>query len=108
MPAFSDLLQRVAEYYRAIARRSGEQNAQLSARIRLQLAAEGGGRRRCWTHAPLERARDALEQSFDPHFGGFGGAPKFPHPEQHRALPAALARTRRSQPTSALYMASSP
>ncbi|HSN73305.1 MAG TPA: hypothetical protein VLT59_17445, partial [Steroidobacteraceae bacterium] len=29
---------------------------------------------------PLDAARKALERDFDEKFGGFGGAPKFPHP----------------------------
>jgi hypothetical protein len=31
--------------------------------------------------APIDGARAALRRSFDTRFGGFGGAPKFPHPE---------------------------
>ncbi|MEO7558050.1 MAG: thioredoxin domain-containing protein, partial [Gammaproteobacteria bacterium] len=29
---------------------------------------------------PLQKARTQIEQSFDPQFGGFSKAPKFPHP----------------------------
>src|SRR6267154_1945653 len=32
------------------------------------------------THTPLLNARTRLEQSFDEVHGGFGDAPKFPHP----------------------------
>jgi uncharacterized protein len=34
----------------------------------------------------LRRAGHALERSFDPRFGGFGRAPKFPHPMELRLL----------------------
>jgi uncharacterized protein YyaL (SSP411 family) len=30
--------------------------------------------------APLELARRRLAETFDDAYGGFGGAPKFPHP----------------------------
>ncbi len=30
--------------------------------------------------APAHAARQQLAGAFDPEFGGFGGAPKFPHP----------------------------
>ena len=33
-----------------------------------------------FTRAPLQQARQRLEQSFDEEHGGFGDAPKFPHP----------------------------
>ena len=35
---------------------------------------------------PLQRAERALGQSFDPTHGGFGPAPKFPHPMDLRLL----------------------
>ena len=31
------------------------------------------------SHAELSRAEQSLERSFDPRYGGFGSAPKFPH-----------------------------
>jgi uncharacterized protein YyaL (SSP411 family) len=34
----------------------------------------------------LERTRDQLYQRFDPYYGGFGSAPKFPTPHQHLFL----------------------
>ena len=79
MPAFRDLLQRVAAYY-----------AEHGADIELQGAAlvqvlgeivpppANGGL--ALSRAPLEAARAALQHDFDGRFGGFGGAPKFPHP----------------------------
>ena len=38
------------------------------------------------TEEPMRLARKQLEESFDPEYGGFGGAPKFPHPTNIEAL----------------------
>ncbi|MEE8093961.1 MAG: thioredoxin domain-containing protein [Gammaproteobacteria bacterium] len=38
------------------------------------------------TEEPLRLARKQLEESFDPEYAGFGGAPKFPHPTNIEAL----------------------
>ena len=49
-------------------------------------SADGGMPR---STTPRSRSRAPRSSaSFDRRFGGFGAAPKFPHPEQHRALPA--------------------
>ena len=51
--------------------------------------------------SPLRRARAALEQSFDARFGGFGRAPKFPHPGSiERCLRHWHAAPRRPSPIS--------
>ncbi len=42
--------------------------------------------------ALLTRARDALARRFDPHWGGFGPAPKFPQPDTLELLLRAHAR----------------
>ena len=77
MPAFRDLLRRVAEYYHTqggeIAAQSRELQAALAA-IAPQPDPKG-----VLDDSPLARARAALEKSFDATFGGFSGAPKFPH-----------------------------
>ncbi len=78
MPAFSEILRRVAEYYRTQGAQIAAQNAQLQAAL-ASLAphsAEGA----VLDRSPLIQARAALERSFDAAFGGFTGAPKFPHP----------------------------
>ena len=43
---------------------------------------------------PLRAAEAALAGAFDPHFGGFGSAPKFPHPIDLRLLLRRWDRTR--------------
>ena len=87
MPAFKDLLERVAEYYHGEGAAIREQNGHLAAAFeRLQPAAAvadgasapGGA---VLDDSPLQLARTALERSFDRRFGGFGAAPKFPHPQ---------------------------
>ncbi len=79
MPAFKDLLERVAAYYHGEGASIREQNGRLVAALDdLQPAAE---RIAGLDRSPIELARSALERSFDRRFGGFGGAPKFPHPQ---------------------------
>jgi uncharacterized protein YyaL (SSP411 family) len=79
MPAFSDLLRRVAEYYREHGAEIVRQNEQLKlafASLVPEPALEGV----TLDESPLREARAALERSFDTRFGGFSAAPKFPHP----------------------------
>jgi uncharacterized protein YyaL (SSP411 family) len=79
MPAFTTLLNRVAEYYR-------EQGAELRAQNDTLMDVFGDltpapvGDDVPLTAAPLEAARRQLQETFDQRYGGFGGAPKFPHP----------------------------
>src|SRR5690242_20501203 len=42
----------------------------------------------------LDRSLAALQQSFDPHWGGFGDAPKFPHATDLRTCLRHWLRTR--------------
>jgi hypothetical protein len=79
MPAFADLLNRVAEYYHGHRAQIDAQNSQLQvafADLEPKPAATGTA----LDEAPLLDARAALERTFDPSFGGFSQAPKFPHP----------------------------
>jgi len=79
MPAFTTILERVAEYYR-------EQRAELRAQndtlmeVYSDLTPAPADAATVLDRAPLERAREQLAASFDKRFGGFGDAPKFPHP----------------------------
>ncbi|MFZ2508668.1 MAG: thioredoxin domain-containing protein [Steroidobacteraceae bacterium] len=79
MPAFSDLLERVAAFYRESREDVRSQNAALRGVFTTLLppAAEPGA---SFKRAPLDAARSRLEADFDEQYGGFGGAPKFPHP----------------------------
>jgi uncharacterized protein YyaL (SSP411 family) len=76
MPAFTQVLQAVAEAWRA----RGEEIAAAGARLREQLS---GAARLQPSAKPieadaLEQAVTTLQRSFDTVHGGFGGAPKFP------------------------------
>jgi uncharacterized protein YyaL (SSP411 family) len=79
MPAFSDVLRRVAGYFRGHGAEIAAQNAQLlSALADLSPRPAAGGTK--LDDAPLREARAALERTFDAQSGGFSQAPKFPHP----------------------------
>jgi len=78
MPAFRDLLQRVAQYYREHGddvRRQGDALIEVFGQMQPPTAAQAPLDR-----APLGTGRSALQRDFDGRFGGFGDAPKFPHP----------------------------
>jgi uncharacterized protein YyaL (SSP411 family) len=79
MPAFSELLRRVAEYYRDHGAEIILQNEQLQLAF-ASLNPEPAGGAAVLDAAPLDEARSSLERSFDTRFGGFSQAPKFPHP----------------------------
>lgn len=79
LPAFTDLLQRVAQFYRE----RGDDIVQQSAAMQQafdQLHSPPASGDTALTRAPLQAAREQLAGAFDAEFGGFGGAPKFPHP----------------------------
>ncbi|MDT3737476.1 MAG: thioredoxin domain-containing protein [Denitratisoma sp.] len=78
LPGFPDLCQRVAEAWRDKRADIEQQNGEL-----LKALASGAAARPssgALSAAPLQLAVERAAQSYDPHFGGFGGAPKFPHP----------------------------
>ena len=79
MPAFSDLLARVAGFYREERDSVRSQNDSLRGVFReiLPPVPQAGA---AITREPLELARQRLAANFDPRHGGFGNAPKFPHP----------------------------
>ncbi len=79
LPAFSDLLQRVAAYYRDQQPELRAQNqALVDALGRIDDGEPGTGFTLDAT--ALRSARQQLEARFDRENGGWGGAPKFPHP----------------------------
>ena len=79
MPAFTDLLERVAAFYRDERDAVRRQNASLRG-VFGELVPPAPAAGAALSREPLDAARRDLETSFDPRFGGFGGAPKFPHP----------------------------
>jgi uncharacterized protein YyaL (SSP411 family) len=105
MPAFKEVLQRVAQYYDENATQLREQNAALVAAFddlnpppATDTALDAG---------PLAACRQQLAQTFDTQCGGFGGAPKFPNaPAVARLLRAWHATAVQPEPDlQALYMA---
>jgi uncharacterized protein len=80
LPAFADLLLRVAQYYREHAPELARQNEALMAAF-AQLNPPPAGADSELTGAPLDTCRAQLARTFDSRNGGFGGAPKFPHPQ---------------------------
>jgi uncharacterized protein YyaL (SSP411 family) len=79
LPAFRDVLERVAGYYRDHAAELRSQNdALMSAFAQLNPPPATGDTE--LGAAPLKTCRAQLARSFDSRHGGFGGAPKFPHP----------------------------
>src|SRR6202021_2818057 len=77
MPAFRDLLRRVAQYYREQGGEIAAQNEQLQAALAAIVPRPDTGA--VLDGSAMAQARAALEKSFDGTFGGFSGAPKFPH-----------------------------
>jgi uncharacterized protein YyaL (SSP411 family) len=79
LPGFADLCQRVAEAWRDkredIAAQAGEFREAFAASIP-DAPAQGVA----LSPDPIAAAEALLARAFDPVHGGFGGAPKFPHP----------------------------
>ncbi len=78
MPSFPRVLAGVADAFRTRRAEVDAQGRQLTALVREQLDLRGG------TAEPeleqLTAAAASLSRAFDPVYGGFGGAPKFPAP----------------------------
>ena len=77
MPAFTDLLMQVAQYYEA---NQAELEKQGTAVVGALSELEPKGSSSQLDDAPKTGLRKQLEDSFDRDWGGFGDAPKFPHP----------------------------
>ncbi len=85
LPAFRDLLRQIADYYRSHHDELRSGAARVVAALE-ELNGQGGAaaaaehmRPVTLSAAPLRLCRARLGQSFDRQYGGFGGAPKFPH-----------------------------
>ena len=79
MPAFRTVLEKVAEFYRD---RRGDLRDYGDKLVTVlgQLQPPPAAGNESLTREPLGIARATLEREFDGRFGGFGDAPKFPHP----------------------------
>jgi len=78
MPAFPDLLEKVAVFFSEQRDEVRAQSEQLLG-IFEKLEPAAGDASVAFSNAPLQAARGTFSQSFDRDYGGFGSAPKFPH-----------------------------
>src|SRR5579862_1157943 len=106
MPSFQELLTQVADYYRD---HLGELRASAGAVVRAlgKLEPPPAAAELALDGEPLKNCRVQLARTFDREWGGFGGAPKFPHaPLVQRCLRDWRASAARAEPDlHALYMA---
>ena len=82
LPGFAELCERMAAVWRerrAEVDAQGEQVRIAFARLESRLAG-GGARAADFDAAPIEELLANLREQFDEEYGGFGPAPKFPHP----------------------------
>jgi uncharacterized protein YyaL (SSP411 family) len=78
MPAFTDLLMQIAQYYETHRDELHQQGQSVvSAMASLEPGAADAST--ALTREPLDKLRQQLGDNFDADWGGFGGAPKFPH-----------------------------
>ena len=89
LPSFQDILRRVSHFYAERRPELREQSRALIAALgSLEPEADGD---EIVTPRPLADARTLLARSFDAEHGGFGAAPKFPHPTNVEGLMRAFA-----------------
>jgi uncharacterized protein YyaL (SSP411 family) len=79
LPGFKDILLRIAEVYTAQPESIQQQNQALRETLQ-RMQVQPGAEDPTLSPAPLADAREQLADSFDRRLGGFGAAPKFPHP----------------------------
>src|SRR6266849_4751754 len=81
LPGFPQLLERVAQIYRENRDEIGRQNETILATFE-RMHPGAPAHHSELTAAPIDAALRSLKTSFDSRYGGFGGAPKFPHPAE--------------------------
>ncbi len=98
-PSFLQLLQQISKLWET--RRADLTNsaADIHARLEQATAAGEGISNVVMTSAVLSNAAALLKSSYDPHHGGFGGAPKFPQPSHPRLLLRCAARFKDDEAT---------
>jgi uncharacterized protein YyaL (SSP411 family) len=79
MPAFRDVLTRVESYFRSQPDEIRRHGRSLVDALR-NLNGDDADTTASLSAEPIARARQRLGETFDSHYGGFGDAPKFPHP----------------------------
>ena len=78
LPGFADLLSKIAAVYREQPQAIAEQNEELAGLLERSAAQPAPAS--TMSAAPIDAALAELARMFDAVHGGFGGAPKFPHP----------------------------
>ncbi len=76
-PSFRRVLESIAEAFRV--RRDEVEKAAGALLGAVQQAEDSAGARGSWTPGLIRDLSDSILQHFDPHHGGFGSGPKFPH-----------------------------
>jgi uncharacterized protein YyaL (SSP411 family) len=79
MPAFTELLRSIATYFNEQPDQVVSQGDKLT-EVLGRLEPPPAGDNLAISDEPLSKLRKSLANSFDAEFGGFGTAPKFPHP----------------------------
>ncbi|MGE5130545.1 MAG: thioredoxin domain-containing protein [Sphingomonadaceae bacterium] len=79
MPGFAALLARIAGIWREKQAEIAEQNEHVRSAFARMLPGAAAPRS-ALERSPVDALLDSLRASFDATLGGFGGAPKFPHP----------------------------
>ena len=88
---FQQVLTRVGSFYRSNREQANARGEALRTALNsLDRAADASAE---LDLAPLQGARERLAGTFDVQYGGFGGAPKFPHPNHVATLLRAWRRT---------------
>ena len=77
LPGFADLCERIAEVWREKRAEIGAQNAEVLKALARTVPARADS---TLDARPVEALLEMLKANFDARFGGFGAAPKFPHP----------------------------
>jgi len=79
MPGFADLCERIAALWRDKRAEIAAQNAEVQKAFERTLPRRGQAKPQL-EDTPVSAMLDTLRLNFDAEHGGFGGAPKFPHP----------------------------
>ena len=79
LPGFPDLCERIATIWREKRAEIASQNAEMRKAFSRTLPSAGAPRSE-FSAEPIRALLDNLRASFDARLGGFGSAPKFPHP----------------------------
>ncbi len=96
MPGFDQILLAVTDAWQNRRKEALEQAAELTQHLQQAASPAGAGGDADLKDKLLFDAATALERNFDHRHGGFGGAPKFPHPMDVRLLLRVWARMQKT------------